>query len=150
MRKKIIYISGKISNGERENSKAINKNTNIARDAAIKLWNMGFAVICPHLNTIDFHNDERVTVDFMGFIEGDYSIMDASHAIYFLKNWRESEGAILEETWAKQMNMVRFYEDNLVQEDLINFRDNGIYLDTPIIKMYKNDLQKSFICIPRL
>jgi len=61
----------------------------LARKAAVKLWDEGWAVICPHTNSA-----------FMGsrlgddkFLEGDLEIVSRVDAVYMLKGWQDSPGA---------------------------------------------------------
>lgn len=147
---KVIYLSGKIANGGIESHDNILKNAEEARRLSVKLWNLGFAVITPHLNTAGFEKDSRVTVSWDQFIDADLSIMNVCHGIVFMNNWKESKGAKIEHEHAIKNNMVIFYEDDIGSEDMLNFRDSDTYMNIPLIKVYKAMHNKSFISIPRM
>ena len=89
---KVVYISGKYRGD-------IPANIARAREVALDLWNQGYAVICPHLNTANFPciNDSL-------YIDGDLTLLSRLHdtdIIYMLKGWRESVGAGIEYRFAK-------------------------------------------------
>lgn len=82
----IIYVAGKY---RAETKEGVEANIQKARETAIKLWQLGWAVICPHLNTAHFDGEAPDSV----WLEGDKEILRRCDAIYMLDNWRESEGA---------------------------------------------------------
>ena len=54
------------------------------------MWRENWVVICPHLNTLMFRED-------LPYIEGDCEIIRrACDAIYMLKGFNHSEGALIE------------------------------------------------------
>ena len=81
---RIIYVSG------RYRAKSVNEtfeNIIHARREARRLWLQGWAVICPHTNSIfmDGLNDgER-------WLEGDCEILRRCDAIFMLLGWEQSE-----------------------------------------------------------
>jgi len=86
---KVIYVAGPY---RADTEAEVFDNIMRARSKALDLWREGWAVICPHSNTM-----------FMGsklcdpkFIEGDLEIVRRCDAIYMLKDWEISEGANLE------------------------------------------------------
>jgi len=86
---KVVYISGPIRHKWR-----IGRWLNLlrGRGAAIKLWNAGFAVICPHLNsaTLRHHTGEEE------LIAGDCEIVRRCDFVVFIGKWIDSERAIRE------------------------------------------------------
>ena len=87
---KIIYVSGPY----RAPTEQLRfQNILNARDAAVKLWQKGWAVICPHLNTMHMGgimgNDEI-------FLDGDVEIVKRCDALFMLEDWHESKGANVE------------------------------------------------------
>jgi len=100
---KVIYVSGKY----RGKSEAeVFDNIVHARKAALELWKKGFAVICPHTNSM-----------FMGsqmfdnaFIEGDLEIVGRCDAIYMLRGWEQSQGAKRELEVAIEKGLEIYYE----------------------------------------
>ena len=98
----LIYVAGQYK-GDRD------KNILKARKVAIKLWEIGFAVICPHLNTIRFDEDCKVGYD--DYIEGDLTILKKCDGIFMLKGWALSNGATIEHDVAYRLYLPVFYED---------------------------------------
>lgn len=104
--KKIIYISGKIE--PRGNDKGTYKEyVQIGKDAAVKLWNMGYGVLCPHGNTDIDHS--KITVTYDDFIEADLIMLDGCDCIFMLRNWKSSKGAKIEHAFAIKNNIPILY-----------------------------------------
>jgi len=85
---KVMYVSGPYR-APTENG--VFENIMRARAAAHKLWEKGWAVVCPHTNSmfmggLDGRSDEA-------FIEGDLEIVKRCDAIFMLNGWLLSEGA---------------------------------------------------------
>lgn len=85
---KIIYISGSY----RSKWGVIGVIINIwkARRVAVRLWKEGWIVICPHTNSI------LMPEKGIDFIQGDCEIVRRSDAIYMMKGFRNSRGAMTE------------------------------------------------------
>ena len=94
----LVYISGLYSNGETD------KNIKTARDMAIKIWEADFVAITPHLNTMHFEKDCKCKYE--DYIEGDIEILKRCDCIYALPNWKKSDGAKKELTYAMQNNIL--------------------------------------------
>jgi len=100
---KVLYIAGKYR-GKSENE--VFENIVHARSIAVKLWNEGWAVICPHTNAF-----------FMGsklgdkmFLDGDLEIVKRCDAIYMLKGWEQSQGAKRELEVVIESGLELYYE----------------------------------------
>ena len=95
---RVIYVAGSYT-GDSHN--AVFENIMAARTAARRLWFEGWAVICPHTNSMfmDGQNTSRV------FIEGDIEILKRCDAIYMLKGWELSAGAYAEFWCAKDNDL---------------------------------------------
>ncbi len=100
---KVIYIAGKYR-ASTENG--VYENIQHAREAAIRLWKQGYAVICPHLNTAFFGGSCPDDT----WLKGDLEILGRCDAIYMLKGWQESEGATTEFIVANERNLKVMYE----------------------------------------
>jgi len=96
----IIYISGKYS-GE------VEKNVRKARQAAIRIWELGAVALCPHLNTAFFERD--CDCDYEDYIRGDLELLEKCDVIYMLDNWQGSDGAHREHRKAKELGLPIFY-----------------------------------------
>jgi hypothetical protein len=100
---KVIYVAGKY---RAETQEGVDANIKKARDAAIKLWKQGWAVICPHLNTAHFDGEAPDEV----WITGDLEILSRCDAIFLMNNWQQSAGAKLERERALELGLVMWYE----------------------------------------
>ena len=100
---KVIFVSGPY----RADTKAgISQNIKNAREAAKELWRQGWAVICPHLNTAHF---DGVCPDDV-WLRGDLEILSRCDAIYMLRNWRDSSGAVAEHDAAVDWGLEIIYQ----------------------------------------
>jgi hypothetical protein len=103
----IIYVSGKYS-GE------IDNNIQIARHFAIKIWEMGYTTLCPHLNTAHFEQDCKCGYD--DYIQGDLVMLECCNGIFLLPYWEESSGAKLELAEATNKRIKVFTELQELQD----------------------------------
>lgn len=108
MKKKVIYVSGKYTSGDSE-IESVHNNIDKARKVAIKLWNRGYAVLTPHLNTANFDKEKAVTATYADFIAGDLAFIDGVDALFMLDNWKKSKGAVLEHDYAFKKGIPIFY-----------------------------------------
>lgn len=110
MRNKVVYVSGKYSGD-------IEHNIQVARRYAIKLWEIGFTVFCPHLNTQHFEKD--CDISYEDYIAGDLEIVRRCDAIFMLPGWIGSKGAIQERLEASRQGIPIFHFHKL--EDLVKW-----------------------------
>lgn len=104
--KRVIFISGKYRG---KDYAEIEANIQHAREAAIRLWQSGdYAVICPHLNTAHFDG----LADDSVWLEGALELLKRSDAIYMLKNWTTSAGAVEEHRHALLAGKEIIYEED--------------------------------------
>jgi hypothetical protein len=101
--KRVIFISGKYRG---KDYAEIEANIQLAKNAAIRLWREGYAVITPHLNTAHFDGLADDTV----WLEGDLEILSRVDCIYMLKNWDTSAGAVEEHRQALLAGKEVIYE----------------------------------------
>lgn len=100
---KVIYVCGAYRN---QTEWGLVENIRHAEREAIKLWQQGYAVICPHLNTAHFGGlcpDDT-------WLKGDLEILKRCDAIYLLKGYQKSEGSIKELEIARSVGLEIFYE----------------------------------------
>lgn len=108
---KVLYVAGAYSSSDYKIRDAYIKK---ARDMAIRLWEMGFAVICPHLNTHLFDEiEEAKGISYNQILEGDFELIKRCDGIVFLDNWMESEGAKKEFKIVITKSIPFFFEDEL-------------------------------------
>ncbi len=108
MTKKVIYVSGKYTAGKTK-KQTVSENIDKARKVSIKLWNKGFAVLTPHLNTAGFETEKSITATYDDFIAGDLAFIDGMDALFMLDNWKESKGAVIEHEYAFKKGVPIFY-----------------------------------------
>ena len=100
---KIIYIAGAYRN---KTEWGLVENIRHAEREAIKLWQQGWVVICPHKNTAFFGGTCPDNV----WLEGDIEILKRCDAVYMLSNWQSSIGAKRELEVALENNKEIIYE----------------------------------------
>ena len=109
---KVIYVAGKyLGNSDWETS----LNIHHARLAAWRLWQEGWAVICPHLNTAFFggvneRDKDNPDGDWRKWIKGDLELISRCDAIYMLNNFRDSKGAKFELEKAQELGKEILFE----------------------------------------
>jgi hypothetical protein len=99
----VIYIAGSYRS-DCENG--VFENIIRARNAAVKLWQQGYAVVCPHLNSAFMGG----ICDDKAFLEGDLAILRRCDCIYLLKGWELSQGARAEHELAVKIGLEIMYE----------------------------------------
>ncbi len=82
---------------------SIDDNIEIAKKYATLLWEMGFTVHCPHLNTAHF--EQTCACKLQGYLDGDIVVLKRCDAIFMLPNWKYSKGAKIEYNVAKMRDM---------------------------------------------
>ena len=104
---KVIYVAGPYRAPTEDR---LFRNIMDARAAAYELWCLGWAVICPHTNTM-----------FMGglvgraddaFIDGDCEIVKRCNAVFMLRKYKQSTGAVRELDIAKQHGLEIYFESD--------------------------------------
>ena len=102
---KVIYIAGPYrSNCEWQLERFLRH----AEDASIRLWEEGWAVICPHKNTAHFGG--ALGIPDTTWLEGDLEILSRCDAIYMLDGYLHSQGALRELTGAQKLGLEVYFE----------------------------------------
>jgi len=113
MRKVLLYISGKLTEGDISSSL---DNIEYAKTIFEKYLELGFSVFCPHLNC-----SFRTSLSYNDWLEMDLEVLSRCDGIVMLSNWMHSRGAILELKYAIENNISLFFdEDNPSVNDIIN------------------------------
>jgi nucleoside 2-deoxyribosyltransferase len=108
---KLIYIIGPF---RAENTWLIEQNIRRAEEAALQLWQKGFAVICPHTNTRFFNGaapDEN-------FLEGDLEILKRCDAALCVDGWMNSIGSCKERAFCNENKIAIYCSINDLTYDL--------------------------------
>lgn len=100
---KVAYISGRYSG---KTIYEVVQNVRVAEAAAIRWWNHGFAVICPHLNTALMDG----ALEYEQVMRGDLELVSRCDVIVMLPNWRKSAGAAREHELAQELGKEIVYE----------------------------------------
>jgi len=85
----------------------IDRNIQLAEQHSIELWNHGYKVFCPHLNTAHF--EVKAKAEEKTYKEFDMRMLQYCDAIFALPNWKNSEGAKAEIEEAKRLGKPVFY-----------------------------------------
>jgi hypothetical protein len=88
--KKVAYVSGPYR--DNRGIHFVKQNIREAEAVALELWRMGYAVICPHMNTafLDGACPDGV------WLAGDLELLDRSDLIVMMPRHIESQGALAE------------------------------------------------------
>jgi len=101
---KLAYIVGPYRS--KKGKQGIIQNIKNAEKIALKYWELGYCVICPHKNTALM---DGVDTDEM-FLTGGLELVFRSDLIVVMKGWKKSEGSIAEIRCAKELNKDIIYE----------------------------------------
>jgi hypothetical protein len=104
--KRIAFISGPY---RAANGRTVRQNIRLAEEFAVSYWKLGWAVICPHLNTAFFDGEAEDDV----WLAGDLAFIDrldpATDALVMLPGWEKSEGSCEELRLAKARDITIVY-----------------------------------------
>lgn len=100
---KVAYIAGPYRAGTPLD---ILRNVHRAGDVALKYWNAGYAVICPHKNTCLFDGQADDSV----WLEGDKEMLRRSDLVVMMQGWEKSSGATAEHELAVSLGLPIFYD----------------------------------------
>jgi len=100
---KLAYIAGPY---RAKNGLTVLMNIRSAELVAIRYWQKGYAVICPHLNTAFFDGLAPDSV----WLEGDLEIVRRVDVVVAMKNYLDSAGARAEIELAKSLGKEIIYD----------------------------------------
>ena len=101
---KLVYIVGPYRSPK--GIHGIVENIRRAEKVALKYWNKGYCVICPHKNTALM---DGVDTDEM-FLEGGEELVRRADVIVVMKGWTSSVGSVGEINLAIELNKKIIYE----------------------------------------
>jgi hypothetical protein len=103
---KLLYTAGPYRSTQ--GPYGVTQNILAAREVAVELWRMGFAVICPHLNTAHLDGCVDTPYEESCWIEGDLEMVRRCDAVVLLPGWEGSAGALGELEEAKKNGIPTF------------------------------------------
>ena len=101
---KAIFIAGAYMGKDFDE---IEENIRLAEHYAIELWNLGYGVFCPHLNTRHFEIKTKAGEE--AYKEFDMIMLNACNAVFALPNWERSKGAKEEINEANKRGIPVYY-----------------------------------------
>lgn len=103
----LLYVAGKYTGD-------VDTNIDTARYVAETLWQLGHAVICPHLNTAHFE-DTIPDVSWETYLAGDFNMISRCDGLVMVPNWKESKGAKMEHEYALSLDIPIWYAPDYPQ-----------------------------------
>jgi hypothetical protein len=101
---KVMYIAGPY---RAKTEFELVQNIREAERVAIRWWQKGWAVICPHKNTAHFGG----LADDSIWLEGDKEILKRCDAMCVIKGWSKSSGTLAEIELAKELGIYTFFDE---------------------------------------
>src|SRR4051812_1651517 len=102
----VVYIGGPFrSKPDPHNQYVQTLNIRRAEALAHKVWSMGAAALCPHLNTANFQGSLPDQV----WLDGDLALLAKCDAVLMTPDWEKSAGAKAEQTFALERGIPVFY-----------------------------------------
>lgn len=106
----LVYVSGPY---RAPTEFGVGANVRRASGAALSLWRMGCAVICPHKNTLGWTGAPNLSgdgeLDDSVWLDGDVIMLKRCDAVFMLPDWKTSEGAVIEHTAATEAEIPILY-----------------------------------------
>lgn len=104
----VIYVAGPY---RADGWHGVWENIMAARAVARRLWLKGYAVICPHANSVLMDGPD---ISAGTFLSGDLEILRRCDAICMLPGWERSEGARGEFAEAKERGLIVYLDEREV------------------------------------
>lgn len=99
---KVVFIAGPF---RAPTPWGVEQNIRAAEEAALQVWSLGAAALCPHTNTRFF---DRALPDEI-FLAGTRLLLSRCDAMLVVGNWKDSEGTREEINWASNRNIPKFF-----------------------------------------
>ena len=99
----VVYISGAYRS---DTKNGVYENIQKARKVALKYWKLGYAVICPHMNTAFM--DGACSDDT--WLNGDLELLRRSDIVVMMPGWQDSAGAKEEHSLVMGLDKMIIYE----------------------------------------
>lgn len=99
---KLAYVAGKY---RAPTVRGIVENIRAAEAVALELWKLGFAVICPHMNSALFDGTAPDEV----WLEGTMTMLERCDLLVTVPGWESSRGSCEEWSRAEQKHIPRYH-----------------------------------------
>lgn len=101
---KVAYVAGPY---RAKTPHGVVENIRCAEAVALKYWKLGYAVICPHMNTalLDGECPDAIWLD------GDLELIRRCDVLVAMEKWKQSQGATAEVELALNLGLEVIYED---------------------------------------
>jgi len=103
---RVVYVCGPYRNSNEELKR---ENILHALRISVRLWELGWFCITPHLNTANFEFYTDLDEDV--WLEGGLEILSRCDCIFCLKGWETSQGSMKEFELAQKLEKDVYYED---------------------------------------
>jgi hypothetical protein len=120
-RKIIVYVSGAYYG--KDSGQSIKSNVELAKQAAIELWERGYGVICPHTNS--HFTKEECNCNYDDYLVSYLEIVKRCNVVFMLDNWKESNGASTERQIALENDIPVFYKIQELEDWFENKYNNS-------------------------
>jgi nucleoside 2-deoxyribosyltransferase len=110
----LVYVAGPYS--EYDKKHPISENVAQAYDIAAELWIKGFAVICPHMNTLRLDekcSEKKACITYEMVMRGDLDMVSRCDALVMTPDWEKSPGATQEYNYAQSLGIPIYVYPNL-------------------------------------
>lgn len=108
----IAYIAGPYRPKHRQ---TLIENIRAAEQVAMKYWRMGFAVICPHLNSAFM---DGIMPD-QHFLDADIEILKRCDVLILMKGWDKSTGSCFEAETAAKLKKIIIRDGTIDEKDIL-------------------------------
>lgn len=104
---KVAYIAGPYRAGT---LRGVIDNIRAAEEVAIRYWQKGYAVLCPHKNSALFDGIAPDDVWLKGDLEFIKRLKPGQDVVIMMKTWDHSRGALEERKEAKRLGIEVIYD----------------------------------------
>ncbi len=109
---RVVYVAGPY---RAATPRGIVENIRVAEAAALQVWQMGAAALCPHLNTALFDGAASDGV----WLRGGLELLRRCDAVLMVGDWKDSVGSLKEKHEAEVCNMPVFLTISALAEWLL-------------------------------
>lgn len=108
-----VFIAGPYMGADKDD---IEGNIRRAEEFAVELWNRGYGVFCPHLNTRHFEEKSHATEE--AYKQFDRRMLSCCDAVLAIPGWEASQGAKSEVAESVRLDIPVYYEIHKLVEEM--------------------------------